>query len=523
MNQQPIKKAPHAAECFCSDCTLRKGGLQDEPASHADENGSLEPEVAAEQKEPPAQTTANGADEAPADEKAQDAEQSASPGSGPTRPKLTRIDSVAVHDEYCKEGARLLPHHRQLIIESAIKPEIARERGYRTIFIKRELNGYGFGPSQQITPTLLLPLYDPKGKPAGWQHRPDFPRWSKDNPPKPIKYETPSKWGMRIDVHPSLSRKPITQNGPPDFDTTEVPAPIVNPAIPLFITEGIRKADSATSYGLCCIALLGVWNWRGTNAAGGKVALADWEDIALNNRVVYIAFDSDVMTNRHVHAALVRLQAFLTQRGAIVRFIYLPPGLHGEKVGLDDWIAAREHEGKSAEEIRTDLIALAVDELRKPDGLDDDSGDDTVKRPFRLTDKEVLYAEESDDGSDKWVKVCSRLKIAAQTCNERNEDWGRLLEFPDNKGLLHYWAMPTELLGRERSAYESELYRLGLTIAPGPKSSYRLKEYIQTQGDQSSFVRSVSTLGWHGKSFVYPDQIFGAAGDEPIVHHPSTQ
>ena len=45
MNQQPIKKAPHAAECFCSDCTLRKGGLQDEPASHADENGSLEPKL----------------------------------------------------------------------------------------------------------------------------------------------------------------------------------------------------------------------------------------------------------------------------------------------------------------------------------------------------------------------------------------------------------------------------------------------------------------------------------------------
>src|SRR6516162_2104042 len=72
MDQQPIKKAPHAAECFGSDCTLRKGGLQDEPASHADENGSLEPEVAAGQEEPPAQTTANGADEASADEKAQD-------------------------------------------------------------------------------------------------------------------------------------------------------------------------------------------------------------------------------------------------------------------------------------------------------------------------------------------------------------------------------------------------------------------------------------------------------------------
>ena len=45
-----------------------------------------------------------------------------------------------------------------------------------------------------------------------------------------------------------------------------------NPQIPLYITEGIRKGDAAISQGLCCIALLGVTNWRGTNASGGKTA-----------------------------------------------------------------------------------------------------------------------------------------------------------------------------------------------------------------------------------------------------------
>lgn len=61
-----------------------------------------------------------------------------------------------------------------------------------------------------------------------------------------------------------------------------------DPAKPLLITEGARKADSAVSRELCCIAVLGVWNFRGRNEHGGTTALADWELIALNGRRVYI-------------------------------------------------------------------------------------------------------------------------------------------------------------------------------------------------------------------------------------------
>jgi hypothetical protein len=99
-----------------------------------------------------------------------------------------------------------------------------------------------------------------------------------------------------------------------------------NPAIPLWITEGIRKADSGASRGLAIIALLGVWNWRGTNSAGGKVVLPDWECIALNGRPVYLAFDSDAMTNAQVAKALRRLGAFLTSRKADVRYVRLGTG-----------------------------------------------------------------------------------------------------------------------------------------------------------------------------------------------------
>jgi hypothetical protein len=78
------------------------------------------------------------------------------------------------------------------------------------------------------------------------------------------------------------------------------------------------------SQGLCTISLLGVWSWRGSNEHGGKTALSDWESIALNERQVYLAFDSDVMTKPSVHLALSRLKAFLESRHAKVKVIYLP-------------------------------------------------------------------------------------------------------------------------------------------------------------------------------------------------------
>ena len=100
-----------------------------------------------------------------------------------------------------------------------------------------------------------------------------------------------------------------------------------DPHVPLFITEGVRKADSAASIGLCTVALLGVWNWRGTNDLGGRTALADWESIALNAREVYLVFDSDAMSKPEVHQALARLKAFLESRHARVKVIYLPSDL----------------------------------------------------------------------------------------------------------------------------------------------------------------------------------------------------
>lgn len=198
-------------------------------------------------------------------------------------------------------------------------------------------------------PALLVPIHNVSGETTLYQLRPDGPR-IKDG--KALKYETPLKARMALDVPPGVR------------------AHLGNPGMPLFITEGVRKADAAASKGLCCVALLGVWNWRGTNGDGGKVALPDWESVALNGRQTYIVFDSDVMLKPEVHGALARLKGFLEQRGASVAPVYLPAGPAGAKVGLDDYLAA----GRNVDE----LLALASPTLR--DVPTDEADSPTLKK-----------------------------------------------------------------------------------------------------------------------------------------------
>jgi hypothetical protein len=321
------------------------------------------------------------------------------------------------------EQIPLEPNHLQLIRESGISSEIARERGYRTVTTKSCLRKLGFGAQQCNTPALLIPLYDAGGRPARYQLRPDEPR-NKEG--KPVKYETPHSMRMVIDVHPSLSRRRIVEQLHPD-DPAELPALIADPTVPLLITEGVRKADSAISRGLCSIALLGVWNWRGKNEVGGLTALADWEHIALNGREAFIVFDSDVMQKQQVCTALVRLKTFLESKKATVKVIYLPHGQHGEKVGLDDWIAARVREGKNDAHIRDELFTLATDELRQP------AENKRIADPGAI-EAAILDAEstEADPRGAQFIDSQGRLVYAVPVTGKlalaRSDGTGELIE-----------------------------------------------------------------------------------------------
>jgi putative DNA primase/helicase len=212
----------------------------------------------------------------------------------------------------------LLPHHVEQLRRSGIADEVIRERHYESVLGRQRLLDLGFAEYQARKPGLLLPIYAPDGSNGLYQYKPDLSRTDRSG--KVFKYETPARAGLRVDV-PARCR--------PMLD---------NPSIPLYITEGIKKGDAGATHGLCLADVMGVWGFRGRNDLGGISWLADWQSIALNERVVNIVYDSDVMTKDSAKRALDMLTEMLRRRGSNVRHIFLPGGPGGEKVGLDDFL-----------------------------------------------------------------------------------------------------------------------------------------------------------------------------------------
>ena len=343
-----------------------------------------------------------------------------------------------------KNGSQqLLPQHRALISASGISPEVAAARGYRSVQTKAELKRLGFGSFQCRVPALLIPIRDATGEIVNYQIRSDEPRVRHG---KVVKYETPRDSRMAVDVPPPAREE------------------IGDPEVPLFITEGIRKADSAVSKGLCCIALLGVWSFRGTNEYGGLTALADWEYIALKGRQVFICFDSDVMTTPGVHEALARLKAFLEHRGAHVSLIYLPPGPAGGKVGLDDFLA----EGHGV----ADLMALASSELRRADA---EEVDGNRAGPYLETESGLVLTKHTRDGDVHTPLTNFRAKIIGQVVEDDGAETRRLMEI---EAHLNDRVTRFAVTANEYSRMEWPLQHLGATAVV--HAGFGAKEHART-------------------------------------------
>jgi hypothetical protein len=211
----------------------------------------------------------------------------------------------------------LAVEHQARLEAAGLSPAVIAARGYwtatpadvervATLGLHRDIVKHGSA--------LMLPLHDVHGGVALMVARPDVPRL--DGRGKPLKYEIPRGAKATLDV-PPMARGALQ-----------------DPDVCLWITEGQKKADAAVAAGAgCAIALLGVWNWK-------KWSLPAWETVTLRHRTVYLAFDSDAMSNPKVTQALRRLRAFLGSRDAHVRLVHLEPGPDGEKVGLDDALAA---------------------------------------------------------------------------------------------------------------------------------------------------------------------------------------
>jgi hypothetical protein len=361
--------------------------------------------------------------------------------------------------------------HSKRIKDSGISWDVALLRGYRSIDKKAAAKRLGFSERQANVPAIALPIYSvATGQIVNYQIRPDTPPIDPKTG-KMRKYETPLHSRVCIDVHPGifLSRA------------------LRDISILLFITEGIFKADAAISKGLCCLALLGVWNWRGTNEYGGKTVLPDWEFISLQDRKVYVVSDSDIMEKESVYDALVRIAAFLKVRGANVFPIYLPPGEGGSKTGLDDFFVARPN--KTGEFAVQDLLEYATTELReRPKG-----NGKAIEIPYKETASGFLLYKESISGL-----IPTRLtNFIAHIINELEVDDGsevkRLLTIEaEIDNLIRTFDVSSAQFTSMRWILEN--MGVGAVVYPGKEDHARCA--IQLLSRERNYKKIFTHTGW---------------------------
>jgi putative DNA primase/helicase len=119
-----------------------------------------------------------------------------------------------------------------------------------------------------------------------------------------------------------------------------------------------------------------------------------------------------------------------------------------------------------------------------------------------------LYCSVKDEdkkGAYKLAWLCAPIEVPAQARDEKSDAWSKLVRFKDLDGNWREWILPDELLV-EGFLWLQRLADMGLQYAPDLRAA--LRRYLHQCNPDRRLI-SVTRTGWHGESYVLPDQVFG--------------
>ena len=130
----------------------------------------------------------------------------------------------------------------------------------------------------------------------------------------------------------------------------------------------------------------------------------------------------------------------------------------------------------------------------------------------------VYHIDTTDEGTPKKTWICDPLKVLAETRDNGQQNWGRLLSWRDNDGHDHQWACPAELLqATDQSEFRRILASGGLVISTNQKARKLLCDYVLTHKTDMK-ARCVDKIGWHGGKYVLTSRVIGAQDKELLVY-----
>jgi uncharacterized protein (DUF927 family) len=313
------------------------------------------------------------------------------------------------------------------------------------------------------------------------------------------------------------------------YATNVVPEDLQNVDMPLAFSEGPKKClalermQTEGKKHFRAMSLAGVHNiktssYKTANASGQRIdkkdIIADLKNIKFSDgdrsRLVYIVFDSNCRKeiNPSVFYARIKFAQLLRHRGATVHLVDLPQ-VEGVN-GIDDLLGFYEKESGAAAAIEKVWL------------LFDQAVPFVSATNFIITDNGVFYRSASvDKDGNKQTEnqfICSKLEIIAKTRDEHGSNWGRLLQWEDDDGRGHQWAMPMASLSGDGSEVRRRLFDEGLLISSHRKAQVNLSEYLQTY-ETFQKITCVSRIGWYNDAYVFPNETINhSSAMESIVY-----
>lgn len=146
---------------------------------------------------------------------------------------------------------------------------------------------------------------------------------------------------------------------------------------------------------------------------------------------------------------------------------------------------------------------------------------DTYPAGFTLDDQGVWFRDRArggDEALEPPFEVCPPLRVIACLRDAEQDNWGLLIEFADNDGYAHRWALPWRMFSGSGEEMRGELLRQGFFVPTSKRARDLFVAYL-TKAKPTLHARSVEKTGWHGdgasRVFVLPDRTIGETS-EPV-------
>jgi hypothetical protein len=196
----------------------------------------------------------------------------------------------------------LAPAHRADLDRSGITETSRISQGIRSVPPCDFDRLLGFQVPHAVTSLMLIPYPDPAGGYFDMFQVKLFPALE-DGDGHTVKYLQPRGSTPRI------------------YFVRRVLPMVMDPAVPLYVVEGAKKALYAAQLGLAAIGFNGIHGWH---VRGSRELLPDFDRIPLDGRVVELVPDGDAATNPDVARGAAAFGRALMERSAEVRLVVLP-------------------------------------------------------------------------------------------------------------------------------------------------------------------------------------------------------